>query len=313
MSYYLILSQLNGFALDVESANTAPGTRVFPWPRHGKDNQLWYDDPSTGTIRSKINNFCLDVENNQLVVKPFQQGDPNQQWERRGNIIANRYNPNEVLDIAGSDRGQGAKVTKYQHNGGQNQSWNFEWVGGQAPQGGGQPAYPNVGASTYPSYPGYPSAQPGYPSAQPGYPPAQSGYPPAQTSFQPQRQEFFIASEMHGKVIDIKGGSNSAGAEVIMWSKNAQKPKNQRWYLDQQGFIRSALNDMVFTAQSGQNIKMAPYSGDPHSQWRFEGNKVVNQAGNSLDISRASHSDGAEILAYKQHGKENQRWRKEFD
>jgi hypothetical protein len=313
MQYYSIVSQLSGQALDVEGANPSPGSRVFTWPKHGKDNQLWYDDLSTGTIRSKLNNFCLDVESGQLCVKPFQQGDPNQQWERRGNQITNRYNQNEVLDIVGSDKNQGAKVTKYQSNGGPNQSWTFEFVGGQ-PQPGG---YPNVGAST--AYPSYPGAQPGYPSqqpypayppgAQPAYPPgAQPAYPPAQQ----QRQEFYIVSELNGKVLDIKAGSKDAGAQVIMWTKGTSKEaKNQKWYFDQQGFIRSALNDFVFTAASGQNIKMAPASGDTHSQWRFDGNKVVNQAGNVLDISRGSSSDGAEVCAYKSHGKENQRWKKE--
>lgn len=316
MQCYIIVSQLNGQALDVEGANPNPGTRIFTWPKHGKDNQQFYDDLATGTIRSKINHFCMDIENGQLCLRPFQHGDPNQQWERRGTQIANRHNPNEVLDIAGSDKNQGAKVTKYQFNGGPNQAWTFEFVGGQA-----QPGYPSVGAST--AYPGYPGAQPGYPSqqpypaypgAQPGYPAAQPAYPPAQPAYPPaqqQRQEFYITSEMNGKVVDIKGGSRDAGAQVIMWTKGNQGAKNQRWYLDQHGHIRSALNDFVFTATSGQSIKMAPHSGDPHSQWRFDGNKVVNQSGDVLDISRGNSSDGAEICAYKHHGKENQRWRKE--
>jgi len=36
-----------------------------------------------------------------LVMKPFQQGDPNQQWERAGNLIKNRQLANKVLDIHG--------------------------------------------------------------------------------------------------------------------------------------------------------------------------------------------------------------------
>ena len=71
----------------------------------------------------------------------------------------------------------------------------------------------------------------------------------------------------------------------------------------------SLLHDCL--VPGGQSIKMAPHSGDPHSQWRFDGNKVVNQSGDVLDISRGNSSDGAEICAYKHHGKENQRWRKE--
>lgn len=82
-------------------------------------------------------------------------------------------------------------MTKYQFNGGPNQAWTFEFVGGQA-----QPGYPSVGAST--AYPGYPGAQPGYPSqqpypaypgAQPGYPAAQPAYPPAQPAYPPAQQQ----------------------------------------------------------------------------------------------------------------------------
>lgn len=59
---------------------------------------------------------------------------------------------------------------------------------------------------------------------------------------------------MNGKVIDIKGASKDAGAQVIMWSKGSKESKNQKWYFDQQGFIRSALTDMVFTAPSRSNM-----------------------------------------------------------
>lgn len=60
--YFIITSRLNGLVLDLERGNSSPGTRVMPWPKHGKDNQLWYDDLATGTIRSKLSGLCLDIE-----------------------------------------------------------------------------------------------------------------------------------------------------------------------------------------------------------------------------------------------------------
>lgn len=60
--FYFIKSRLSGLVLDIEKGSTSPGAKVIPWEKHGKDNQLWYDDPITGTIRSKLTNFCLDVE-----------------------------------------------------------------------------------------------------------------------------------------------------------------------------------------------------------------------------------------------------------
>jgi len=61
-SHYFIRSRLNGFVLDVEGENRNPGARVLMWKQKtgNADNQLWYDDFATGTIRSKLNDFCLD-------------------------------------------------------------------------------------------------------------------------------------------------------------------------------------------------------------------------------------------------------------
>jgi len=48
--------------LTVAGGDRNPGRRVVMWcgsSRYG-DSQLWYDDNATGTIRSKLNDFCLD-------------------------------------------------------------------------------------------------------------------------------------------------------------------------------------------------------------------------------------------------------------
>jgi len=52
---------------------------------------------------------------------------------------------------------------------------------------------------------------------------------------------------MNGKALDISGGNAGAGTKIIMWDKHQQNAKNQLWYTDPQGFIRSTLNDMSFT------------------------------------------------------------------
>jgi len=129
MSYYLIKSKLTGFVLDVEGGGGKPGARVIPWDKHGKDNQMWYDCPATGTIRSKAGNLCLAVEHDQLCVQPYKAGDPNQQWMRQDQHIRNRPNPSRVLDIANVSRDKGAKITAWNFNGQQNQSWDYEYVG----------------------------------------------------------------------------------------------------------------------------------------------------------------------------------------
>ena len=61
-TYYFIRSRLNGLVLDVEGNSYKPGARVITYTQKpgNCDNQLWYDDLTTGTIRSKLNDFCID-------------------------------------------------------------------------------------------------------------------------------------------------------------------------------------------------------------------------------------------------------------
>jgi len=370
-SCYLIKSKLTGFVLEPEGGGFQPNARVTPVDANGRDSQIWYDDPSTGTIRNKGSQFCLDIENEQLVVRPFQQGDPNQQWMRVDKHIKNRMDQNRVLDIFSNNRDRGAKIGAWNYNGGENQSWDFDFVGGHAPGGhhqqpGGYPStaastYPGSGGSAYPQSGGYPGAQQsgypqpgggypqqgGYPQPGAGYPqqgggypqqgggypqpgggypqpgggyPAQGGYPaPAQTSYPAAggathaRREFYIASEMHGKVVDIDKGQKDGGARILMWDKHSPPAKNQLWYTDDQGCIKSSLNDLIFcNNSSGEILKTQMPTGGPRSLWKFEGNKVVNGAGESMDIVREKHDNGAEICSYQFKNQKNQQWRQEF-
>jgi hypothetical protein len=277
MPFYLIKSKMTRLVLDIEGGGGA-GKKVIPWDRHGKDNQLWYDDLATGTIRSKHQNLCLDIESDQLVVKPYQQGDPNQQWVREGEFIRNRVDHNKVIDILKENKEKGAHVSAYHFKGGDNQKWEFEMVPGQEPQ---------TGASMYP----------GYPQAGGGG----SG------------RQFYIVSELNGKVVDIEGGKADAGHKLVMWDKHPTPAKNQLWYQDGQGHIRSALNDMSFTNKENPNdLKTAPASGDPRSQWYFNGNRVTSRAGDTLDIEKSSKHNGAELISYGYKAGPNQHWRQEF-
>lgn len=268
MAYYVIVSKLSGLALDVEAMGGS-GSKVIPWDRHGGDNQLWYDDPSTGTIRSKWNNCALTTENDQLYVKDVQPGNPNQQWSRQGEFIKNRSD-NRVLDIFGENAEKGAQIGPFKEKGGNNQKWTFETVGGQAP---------GV-ASAY---------------------------------YQGQKRQFYIVSEMHGKVLDIAEEKTEPGAKVVMWSKHSPSRPNQLWYLDGQGLIRSSLNDLTISnGGKGDKIVTAVPSGDPRGQWQFQGNKIANRVGEFLDIAKENDSDGADVVSWELNDKDNQHWRQEF-
>lgn len=314
---YIIVSRLHGMALDIERGAANPGTRVMPWTKHGKENQQWYDDPATGTIRTKLNGFCLDIEGDQsLRVMPYQPGDPNQQWERDAEgYIRNRVHRNKVLDIFGQSREAGAKIGMWDANGGSHQLWNFEFVGGQPGYPGGQPGYPS--GQPYQSYPGsYPGSDPSsghhhqhhHHHPEGPYP---GGYPAPGAMY--QRREFFIISDLNGLVLDVKGNNANPGAEVIMWNRKQQPAKNQLWYADQQGVIRSALNDFAIDASHGNKVKLEPFNGSPNQIWVLEGNKITNRGtGNCLDICGENHNPGAELCSWRFKDSRNQHWRIEY-
>ena len=58
---------------------------------------------------------------------------------------------------------------------------------------------------------------------------------------------------MHGKVLDIEGGSNQGGARVVMYDqKDPAGADNQLWFEDRYGNIRSKLNVHLILDASGK-------------------------------------------------------------
>jgi len=56
-------------------------------------------------------------------------------------------------------------------------------------------------------------------------------------------------SEMNGKVVDIQGDNAGEDVKIITWHKHREPKRNQLWYMDNEGFLRSALNHMSFRNQ----------------------------------------------------------------
>lgn len=271
---YYIRSRLNGLVLDIEGGSTSPCTRVITWSQNPgqSNNQLWYDDPATGTIRSKLHNFCLDFNGSNIVVTPFSYGNPNQLWERADPFIRMRMQPNRVLDVANNNTSPGAYLVAWDGNGQANQCFDIQYVAGGA--------------------------------AMPSAPIAQAARP---------QSYFYIVSDMHGKVLDIEGGSSGQGARVIVWGKKGDGSRNQLWYADYQGIIRSALNDFALTAKhGGDQVHMMPFSNDHHQQWRLAGNRVTRSDGECLDIAGQNYADGANVVSYGYKGSANQHWHIEY-
>lgn len=128
--FFYIRSYLNGLVLDVQNSNQYPGAPVGTWHQKpdGNDNQLFYEDPASNTIRTKLNDYCLDIQDDSLVIQPFQPGNITQEWMIAGNRIQSRINPNQVLDIADNNQDAGARVGVWDFNGGPNQQWSIEYT-----------------------------------------------------------------------------------------------------------------------------------------------------------------------------------------
>lgn len=67
--YFAIRSRLKtDLVLEVKDGRDKPGTSVVVNEEapstSSQDHQLWYYDSETSTIRSKLNQFCLDVTEN---------------------------------------------------------------------------------------------------------------------------------------------------------------------------------------------------------------------------------------------------------
>lgn len=126
------------------------------------------------------------------------------------------------------------------------------------------------------------------------------------------RREFFIVSEMNGKVLDICGGNSCPGALVIVWPRNCPPSKNQLWYFDNNGIIHSALNDLVPQSQGAAQVKMVPLGCDNSQHWTVVGNRIVSKTGECLDIRESDDRNGAEVISYGYFATANQHWRLEY-
>ena len=60
--YFLLRNHMTGHVLQLRDPDPHPGTCVtLSQPSGNKENQLFWQDFVTGTIRSKVKDMCLDV------------------------------------------------------------------------------------------------------------------------------------------------------------------------------------------------------------------------------------------------------------
>ncbi|ELT94404.1 hypothetical protein CAPTEDRAFT_173258 [Capitella teleta] len=130
--YFFIVSKQNGMVLDLADHGQNPGAKVIMWTRKADnfENQLWFEDAITRTIRSKeAPSMCLDVpeDENCLQVNPVEPGKSTQRWTIHEERVCCYDNPDRVLDIAEGSTDEGARVCAWNWHGGNNQCWEFAY------------------------------------------------------------------------------------------------------------------------------------------------------------------------------------------
>jgi len=138
MAYYVIKWQGTNFVLDA-SGGGKDGHKVITYDRNDHDNQVWYDDPITNTIRLKDGHFVMAIKNNELIVQKYVEGNLDQKWKRHEKYIRNVSDNNKVLDVLDESKDKGAKIGAWGFHGKRNQCFEFIFVGGEAPVTAPQP------------------------------------------------------------------------------------------------------------------------------------------------------------------------------
>lgn len=130
--YFCICSHLNGLVLGAENATEAAGLQVVMWPRRAQPNDchLFYEHHSTGTIRCKTNNNCLQSsgKGDRFRLMPYRRGQKDQQWMISQHYIINRVDPGFAMDIISGCRDPGTHLCAWPLHGKPNQSWSIDYV-----------------------------------------------------------------------------------------------------------------------------------------------------------------------------------------
>lgn len=111
--YFEIRSKLNNLCLTVSGGLMVPGTPVVTWQDHPGDNQVWYEDPLTATIRSLQSHMCLQSDESKIVtVDLYDAKDPEQRWRinKDKGIIENILDSQKVLEVEAANKEQGTKI-----------------------------------------------------------------------------------------------------------------------------------------------------------------------------------------------------------
>ncbi len=114
--YFYITSELNGKVVTVDRGTLEPTMNS----KHGGDNQLWNWEGET--LVSKYLRRRLEVSDERA-----KEHDDRFRWIREGRYLVTKVN-NDVLDIDGANKDDGAKLISWKRHGKDNQRWKIEII-----------------------------------------------------------------------------------------------------------------------------------------------------------------------------------------
>jgi len=128
--YFVLVSQLSGHTVGFE--NSSPGRRLIIVARNDEDDQqLWYIDVLSGTIRNKSNQLCIHcADDGNAVLQNYEKGNDQQQFVLEGHFVKHRID-GRVLDISGASSEIGVAVCVWEKHGGSgepNQLFDFVYT-----------------------------------------------------------------------------------------------------------------------------------------------------------------------------------------
>ncbi|ELU00451.1 hypothetical protein CAPTEDRAFT_225061 [Capitella teleta] len=125
--HFFLRNRWCGLVMELRDGVADPGTEVVTAYRSPNasmaDHQLFYEDEQTGTIRSALNGYCIDVQDDIVVVNPYDPYSKNQQWRKFGKKVQNRSKLSLVLQVAEASMDAGANIVPAEFSGEEEQLW----------------------------------------------------------------------------------------------------------------------------------------------------------------------------------------------
>eukprot|EP01103_Thecamoeba_quadrilineata_P007209 TRINITY_DN16_c0_g2_i1.p1 TRINITY_DN16_c0_g2~~TRINITY_DN16_c0_g2_i1.p1 ORF type:complete len:142 (-),score=32.57 TRINITY_DN16_c0_g2_i1:33-458(-) len=127
-------------------------------------------------------------------------------------------------------------------------------------------------------------------------------------------QAHYVKCHDTGFVLDVENGTLKSGSRIILWNqKHGADAQNQKWIIDDHGFIHVQGHDNLVLDVKGGGGKGTEVilwekkqNDNANQKWKIEGHNIVSKAtGLVLDVEGDSHKQGAHLIIYEKKHNDN--------